>query len=64
MAQINSPEAMETPASDRKPLLFVDVDGVLSLFGPDLDIRSDGAWTRVDGIPHLLSERAGEHLRG
>jgi hypothetical protein len=47
----------------RKPLLLVDVDGVLSLFGPDLDGASGGRWLMVDGIPHLLSERAGEPLR-
>src|SRR3978361_610516 len=46
-----------------KPLLLIDVDGVLSLFGPDLDIRSGGHWLIVDGIPHLLSEEAGNHLR-
>jgi hypothetical protein len=51
------------PANSDKPLLLVDVDGVLSLFGPGLDIRSAGTWTMVDGIPHLLSQRAGEPLR-
>jgi hypothetical protein len=51
------------PANCEKPLLLVDVDGVLSLFGAGLDIRSAGAWTMVDGIPHLLSNCAGDHLR-
>jgi hypothetical protein len=51
------------PANRHTPLLLVDVDGVLSLFGAGLDIRSGGVWTMVDGIPHLLSKRAGEHLR-
>jgi hypothetical protein len=52
------------PAKRHKPLLLVDVDGVLSLFGPELDIRAATGWTMVEGIPHLLSEQAGEHLRG
>jgi hypothetical protein len=51
------------PAKPDKPLLLIDVDGVLSLFGPGLDTRSGGTWTMVDGIPHLLSQRAGEPLR-
>jgi HAD domain in Swiss Army Knife RNA repair proteins len=46
-----------------KPLLLIDVDGVLSLFGPGVDIRSGDHWISVDGIPHLLSEEAGNHLR-
>lgn len=47
-----------------KPLLLVDVDGVLSLFGSGLDIRPGDRWLTVEGIPHLLSEEAGKHLRG
>jgi len=46
-----------------KPLLLIDVDGVLSLFGPGLDVRSAGHGLIVDGIPHFLSEEAGNHLR-
>lgn len=51
------------PSNSAKPLLLVDVDGVLSLFGPGLDVRSGGRWLMVDGIAHFLSERAGDHLR-
>jgi hypothetical protein len=45
-----------------KPLLLVDIDGVLSLYGFDLDERPAGSWQLVDGIPHYLSAEAGRHL--
>ena len=45
-----------------KPLLFVDIDGVLSLFGFSSDTRPDGRWLNVDGILHLISATASEHL--
>ena len=40
-----------------RPLLLVDVDGVLSLFGPGVD-RAGCVPALVDGIPHFLSRRA------
>jgi len=46
-----------------KPLLFVDVDGVISLFGFFSDARPAGHFEMVDGIAHYLSATAGEHLR-
>jgi hypothetical protein len=46
-----------------KPLLLVDVDGVISLFGYDPARPPPGRFQLVDGIPHLLSATAGEHLR-
>lgn len=46
----------------RKPILFVDVDGVISLWGFDPDDRPPGAFASVDGIIHFLSAAAGEHL--
>jgi hypothetical protein len=46
-----------------KPLLLVDVDGVISLFGFDPANRPDGTFEMVDGIAHFLSATAGEHLR-
>jgi hypothetical protein len=46
-----------------RPLLLVDVDGVISLFGFEPRTPPPGAWTIVDGTPHLLSATAGEHLR-
>jgi len=46
-----------------QPLLLVDVDGVISLFGFAPDRPPAGRFHLVDGIPHLLSATAGEHLR-
>jgi hypothetical protein len=42
---------------------LIDVDGVISLFGFDPSQPPPGRWLTVDGIPHLLSATAGEHLR-
>ncbi len=46
-----------------KPLLLVDVDGVISLFGFPAHARPAGRFEMVDGIAHFLSASAGEHLR-
>lgn len=46
-----------------KPLLFVDIDGVVSLFGFDPDARPEGTWQNVDGVVHFLSAEAGRHLQ-
>jgi hypothetical protein len=46
-----------------RPLLLVDVDGVISLFGFDPKTPPPGSFLLVDGIPHLISQAAGEHLR-
>jgi hypothetical protein len=46
-----------------KPLLLVDVDGVISLFAFDPARAPEGRFQLVDGIAHLLSAAAGEHLR-
>jgi hypothetical protein len=46
-----------------KPLLLVDVDGVISLFGFSSDSRPAGAWMNVDGIRHRISATAGAHLQ-
>jgi hypothetical protein len=45
-----------------KPLLLLDVDGVISLFRLDLDAQPPGTFVSVDGIVHLISASAGEHL--
>jgi hypothetical protein len=45
-----------------KPLLLVDIDGVISLFGWRHDQRPDGLWTQVEGIAHLLSPTAARSL--
>jgi hypothetical protein len=52
------------PPSLDKPLLAVDVDGVISLFG--VELKPDRAGTQlqlVDGVPHLISMVAGGRLR-
>jgi hypothetical protein len=46
-----------------KPLLLVDVDGVISLWGFPMDARPRGAFHTVDGLPHFLSSEAAEHLQ-
>ena len=46
-----------------KPLLLVDVDGVISLFGFDARQPPQGQFQFVDGIAHFLSAVAGDHLR-
>ena len=44
------------------PLLFVDIDGVISLFGFPSGRRPAGDWLNVDGVVHLISATASEHL--
>lgn len=46
-----------------RPLLLIDVDGVISLFGFDHASPPAGRFALVDGITHFLSASAGEHLR-
>ncbi|HWP33893.1 MAG TPA: hypothetical protein VNL97_09130 [Solirubrobacterales bacterium] len=46
------------------PILAVDIDGVISLFGAEE--QPDRAFTKlelVDGVPHLISLPAGDRLR-
>ena len=54
---------LKMPANAHKPLLLVDVDGVISLFGFTPDERPAGAFLTVDGVLHYLSAVAGDHLR-
>ncbi len=46
-----------------RPLLLIDVDGVISLFGFDPARPPAGRFELVDGIAHFLSATAGKHLR-
>ena len=59
---LDRPIRVEVPANPEKPLLLVDVDGVISLFDFDSDGRPPGRFETVDGIPHYLSASAGSHL--
>jgi hypothetical protein len=57
-------------ATARPPLLMVDIDGVISLFGGDSihpgrtgwGAQMGGAFHSIDGIPHFLSFTAAENL--
>jgi hypothetical protein len=49
-------------ATSGRPLLLVDIDGVISLFGFSLMEPPPGAWHWIDGIPHFLSTAAAQHL--
>ena len=44
------------------PLLLVDIDGVISLFGFEPGERPEGSFHSIDGIPHFLSSTAAAHL--
>ncbi|HMJ32676.1 MAG TPA: hypothetical protein VK501_02075 [Baekduia sp.] len=54
--------AAESPQMCGKPLLFCDIDGVISLWGFPVDTRPPGVYAVVDGISHFLSTLAGDHL--
>jgi hypothetical protein len=45
-----------------KPVLLVDVDGVISLFGFAQDRRPAGAFHSINGILHYISAGAGARL--
>ena len=50
-----------------QPLLMVDIDGVISLFGASARERPgafavEGSFHAIDGIPHFLSATAAAHL--
>jgi hypothetical protein len=45
-----------------RPLLLIDIDGVISLFGFDPQRAPEGKFISVDGIVHYLSQEAGRRL--
>ena len=45
-----------------KPILFVDVDGVISLYGFPEDEPAPGTFHDVDGMEHCIGRSAGERL--
>jgi hypothetical protein len=45
-----------------RPLLLVDIDGVISLFAFAAETQPAGSFHSIDGIPHFLSSAAAEHL--
>jgi hypothetical protein len=60
------------PRAPQRPLLLVDIDGVISLFGPPAagsrerlaadGTPLDGSFHAIEGIPHFLSSTAAAHL--
>ena len=51
------------PNTVTKPVLFLDVDGVISLFGFPADAGGlPGPFHWVDGVAHCISEDCGPHL--
>ena len=46
----------------KRPLLLIDVDGVISLFGFDHSQPPEGKFRFVDGIAHFLSPTVAGHL--
>jgi len=52
------------PAPPEQPILAVDVDGVISLFGTEQEPdRTHTKFEMVDGVPHLISLPTGDRLR-
>jgi hypothetical protein len=47
-----------------RPLLLIDIDGVISLFGFAPPSRPPGRFVIVDGIVHFLSEEVAARLLG
>lgn len=60
--QRTPPIDARTGRTAQKPLLLVDIDGVLSLFGFPPHAAPEGSLHFVDGIPHYLSATAARHL--
>jgi hypothetical protein len=48
--------------ASKRPVLFVDVDGVISLFGFDHASAPPGTFHSIDGIPHCIGASCGPRL--
>jgi hypothetical protein len=48
--------------SDDRPVLFLDVDGVISLFGFNPSERPPGSFHSIDGIIHWIGSEAASRL--
>jgi hypothetical protein len=62
-------DPISSGADTATPLLMVDIDGVISLFGmpplgpaPAAARSVDGSFHSIEGIPHFLSSTAAAHL--
>ncbi len=47
----------------QKPILLIDIDGVISLFGFDPTRPPAGKYLLVDGIPHFLSAAVADRIQ-
>lgn len=75
-ARVGQPNSQDSPSKPQdnpskhpedlevghRPLLLVDIDGVISLFSFEAGGQPDGSFHSIDGIPHFLSSAAAEHL--
>jgi hypothetical protein len=52
-----------SPGTSSRPLLFVDVDGVISLFGFPNAESAPGRFHFVDGIAHCIGPNSGGRLK-
>jgi hypothetical protein len=52
------------PKNNDRPVLAIDIDGVISLFGFDESNAPPGEFHLVDGIPHFLSRDAATRING
>ncbi len=57
-----APSMGAAEAATDKPVLLVDVDGVISLWGWPEGHPPAGSWTLVDGSAHFLSQEAAHQL--
>jgi hypothetical protein len=62
LMQGSAPGAEGALPAERRPLLMVDIDGVISLFGAGADPGAEGSFHSIEGIPHFLSASAATHL--
>jgi len=47
---------------NEQPILFLDVDGVISLFGFPSEAPPPGSFHSIDGIVHCIGDRVAERL--
>src|SRR3954469_25631726 len=63
MSRKTNPRVKRTQQrSDNRPVLFVDVDGVISLFGFQASGHPPGIFHLIDGIPHCIGTDAAARL--
>jgi HAD domain in Swiss Army Knife RNA repair proteins len=48
--------------SNSQPILFVDVDGVISLFNFDRHNPPPGSYHSINGVPHYICRESGDRL--